>query len=116
MSSVTVVIVSESKEFPAGTTSSGIKVTVGSTAQVLTSAPYVATFEDVHAGTWDVTAAAVDANGAVLGDVITGTVTIEEPTPAPVEEPTATANTTTAATPAPTVTIDAPTSLTITVH
>ena len=79
------------------------------------SAPYVATFENVGAGEHAITAVAVDANGANLGDVITGSVTIAEPAPAPVVEPAPEAAPVAevAPAPAPEVTINVPASLTV---
>ena len=110
MSTVIVTVVSQEKSFPAGTVSSGIKVTLGDASQVLTAAPYVATFWNVGPGEHAITAVAVDANGADLGDVVTGSITIAEapeaPAPeAPVAEP--------APEPAPEVTINVPASLSV---
>jgi len=105
MSTVIVTVVSQEKSFPAGTVSSGIKVTLGDASQVLTAAPYVATFWNVGPGEHAITAVAVDANGADLGDVVTGSITIAEAPEAPVAEP--------APEPAPEVTINVPASLSV---
>jgi hypothetical protein len=80
---VSVTITTAQHSFAAGTTSTGIKVTLVSTAagatpvsQTLTSGPWVATFADVAAGEYNIEAVALDANGANLGDAISGTATV----------------------------------------
>ena len=99
MSTVVVTVVSQAQQFPQGTVSAGIKITLSNGAsQIITAAPYAATFTDVSVGAYTVVAEAVDASGAVLGASISGTVTIEAPVvpTAPVE-----------------VTIDVPATLTV---
>jgi hypothetical protein len=102
MSTVVITVASQQQQFPAGTVSAGIKVTLADVGSVvLTAAPYVATFENVPVGTHPITAEAIDAAGVVLGSSIVGSVTIEAPVvpTAPVE-----------------VTIDVPASLSVTVQ
>ena len=92
MSQVIVTLVTEQQQFPAETVAGGIRVGLaGFPDQVLTAAPFVATFNDVGPGTFEITAQAVDHAGANLGAAITGSVTIEAPAPveAPAAEPAA---------------------------
>ena len=112
MSTVVVTVVAQSQQFPEGTVSAGIKISLSNGAsQTLTAAPYAATFTDVPVGAYTITAEAVDASGAVLGASVTGTVTIEAPVEAPVVAPTEPTVTV-----APVlVTIDVPASLTVSV-
>jgi hypothetical protein len=95
---VTVTVATASESFPAGTSSSGIQVTLeGFAPVVLTAAPFVATFADVPAGaTYGVAAQTLDGAGVALGSAVTGSVDI--PTDAPV-----------------TVNLDVPTGLSISV-
>ena len=96
MSTVTITVASQSEQFPAGTVSSGIVVTLaGHDPVTLTSAPSVATFANVADGEYAITAQAVDASGVALGAAVTGSVTV--------------------ATAPATVSIDVPASLTVTV-
>ena len=88
MSTVTVTVVSQSQEFPAGTVSAGITVTLeGLPAVVLTAAPYVATFDNVAAGTYAITAQTNDASGNALGSAITGSVTVAAPAQVAIDVP-----------------------------
>ena len=74
---VTITITSAQHSFAAGTLSSGIKVTLGTLdPQVLTTAPYIATFENVDAGDYNIIAVAIDDKGNELGDAITGSATV----------------------------------------
>ena len=71
MSHIVKVTLSTSQgSFAAGTVSAGIEVTLVSSAegskavvQTLTDAPYIATFEDIEAGDYNIHAVAVDAEG-----------------------------------------------------
>jgi len=74
---VTITIASAQHSFAAGTVSAGIKVTLGTLdPQVLSTAPYIATFENVESGDYNIIAVAVDQNGNELGDAITGSATV----------------------------------------
>jgi len=80
---VTVTIATAQHSFAAGTTSTGIEVSLVSTAegatpvvQKLTGAPYIATFADIASGEYNIHAVALDAEGKELGDAITGTATV----------------------------------------
>ena len=74
---VIVTVATTPPTFPAGTVRGGIIVTLSGIAPVtLAAAPYVATFADVPAGDYSVTAQAVDAAGAALGAPATATVTV----------------------------------------
>ena len=88
MSTVTVTVASQSQQFPAGTVSAGIKVTLAGLPPVtLTAAPYVAVFDNVVAGDYAITAETVDANGNVLGTAITGSVTVAAPAEVAIDVP-----------------------------
>lgn len=123
MSTVVVTVVSQGQQFPAGTETAGIKVTLsGAPDQTLTAAPYVATFEDVGTGEFAITAQAVDKAGNALGAEITGSVTIAAPAAAPEPKPEASpAEVAPEAapvveqtpTPTPEVTVDVPSSLSV---
>jgi hypothetical protein len=103
---VTVSIVTEQHEFESNVVSGGIRVSLGdSRVQYLAAAPYDVVFANVEAGDYVITAAAVDANGVVLGDPITGSVSIAADVAEPeVKEVVV-----------PNVIIDVPTSLSVTV-
>ena len=80
---VSVTITTAQHSFAAGTTSTGIEVSLDSTAagstpvvQKLTAAPWVATFNDVTAGEYNIRAVALDGEGKELGDAIVGTATV----------------------------------------
>ena len=74
---VTITITSAQHSFAAGTVSSGIKVTLGTfEPQLLVTAPYIATFENVEPGDYNIIAVAVDGSGNELGDAITGSATV----------------------------------------
>ena len=69
---VIVTVATSPVEFPAGTVSSGIKVSMQLTggtlvSQTLSEGPFVATFVGVEAGEYTITSQAYDANGIVLG-------------------------------------------------
>jgi hypothetical protein len=125
MSTVVVTVVAQAQQFPAGTSTAGIKVSLaGFPEQTLTAAPYVAEFADVGPGEFAITAQAVDAEGNALGEAVTGSVTIAAPVveeaPAPVETPAEEVAPVEAApvveetpAPAPEVTIDVPASLSV---
>ena len=114
MSTVVVTVVTQAQQFPAGTESAGIKVSLaGFPDQTLTVAPFVAEFADVGPGEFTITAQAVDAAGNALGTAVTGSVTIAAPevAPEPVAEPTPEVAPEPA--PAPEVTVDVPASLSV---
>ena len=80
---VSVSITTAQHSFAAGTTTTGIEVTLTSTAegstpvvQKLTAAPWVATFEGVVSGDYNIRAVALDGEGKELGDAIVGTATV----------------------------------------
>jgi hypothetical protein len=103
---VTISISTEQHEFHSSVVSGGIKVSLGDArVQFLSHAPYDAIFANVDAGTYVVTAVAVDSAGNELSDPIKGSVTIE----ADVAEPAVTEVV------VPNVIIDVPTSLVVTV-
>jgi hypothetical protein len=81
---VIVTIAHGTQEFPAGTLSGGINVTLNNVVNNIPSTPYVTTFTDVPAGTYTVTAQAVDPGGNPLGTAQTATVTIPADAPATV--------------------------------
>jgi len=103
---VTVSISTEQHEFDSSVVSGGIRVSLGDNrVQFLSHAPYEAIFANVEAGTYVVTAAAVDAQGIAISEPITGSVTIEPD----VAQPEVTAVV------VPNVVLDVPTSLIVTV-
>jgi len=80
---VTVTIATAQHSFAAGTVSTGIQVSLVSTAegstpvvQKLTTAPFIATFEDVSPGDYNIHAVALDGDDKELGDAITGSATV----------------------------------------
>ena len=74
---VTVSIVTEQREFASNVVSGGIRVSLGdSRVQYLDVAPYDVIFANVEAGDYVITVAAYDNNGVVLGEAITGSVSI----------------------------------------
>jgi hypothetical protein len=80
---VTVTLSTAQASFAVGTVSAGIQVTLVSSAegstpvvQTLSAAPYIATFEDIEAGDYNIHAVAIDADGKEIGDAITGTATV----------------------------------------
>jgi len=80
---VTVTLSTAQASFAAGTVSAGIQVTLvssteGSTpvVQTLAAAPYIATFENIEAGDYNIHAVAIGADGKEIGDAITGTATV----------------------------------------
>jgi len=88
MSTVVVTVVAQAQQFPAGTETAGIKVSLaGFPDQTLTAAPYVAEFADVGPGEFAITAQTVDKSGNPLGTAVTGSVTIAAPAPAPEATP-----------------------------
>ena len=103
---VTVSIVTEQHEFESNVVSGGIRVSLGENrVQFLSHAPYEAIFANIEAGTYVVTAVAVDAQGVAISEPITGSVTIEADVAEPeVKEVVV-----------PNVIIDVPTSLSVTV-
>jgi len=126
MSTVVVTVVAQAQQFPAGTETAGIKVSLaGFPEQTLTAAPYVAEFADVGPGEFAITAQAVDKEGNPLGEAITGSVAIAAPVveeaPAPAEAPVAEVAPEAEAAPvveeapapAPEVTIDVPATLSV---
>ena len=120
MSTVVVTVVSQEQQFPAGTQTAGIKVSLaGAPDQTLTAAPYVATFENVGPGEFAITAQTVDTSGNALGAAVTGSVTIAAPAPAPETAPAPAADAAAAVVaapapaPAPEVSVDVPASLTV---
>jgi hypothetical protein len=83
MSSLLVQVTSKSQLFPAGTVAGGIQISVvgsvGSAAiapQVITSAPYNATFNDLPADAYTITAQALDGNGKPLGAAVSALQTV----------------------------------------
>ena len=77
MSSLLVQVTSKSQLFPVGTVAGGIQISVvgsaGSAAiapQVITSAPYNATFNDLPADAYTITAQAIDGSGNCLGAAV----------------------------------------------
>jgi hypothetical protein len=112
---VTVSISTEQHEFDSSVVSGGIRVSLGDSrvtiitgdnrVQFLSHAPYEAIFANVEAGTYVVTAVAVDAQGIAISEPITGSVTIEPD----VAQPEVTAVV------VPNVVLDVPTSLIVTV-
>lgn len=77
MHTVTVTVAVSPVSFPAGTQPAGIRITLGTLAPVVVAvAPYVATFSDVPAGNYPVSAQTVDASGNTLGDAVTASVTV----------------------------------------
>jgi len=103
---VTVSISTEQHEFDSSVVSGGIRVSLGDNrVQFLSHAPYEAIFANVEAGTYVVTAVAVDAQGIAISEPITGSVTIEPD----VAQPEVTAVV------VPNVVLDVPTSLIVTV-
>ena len=77
---------SQAQAFPVGTKSTGIQFSVqgnGSAIAPITiaGAPYVATFQDVPAGDYTITAQAVDATGAAIGAPVTVQQTIAPDAP-----------------------------------
>ena len=104
MSTVVVTVVAQAQQFPAGTQTAGIKVSLaGSPDQTLSAAPYVATFWNVGPGEFAITAQTVDTSGNALGAAVTGSVTIAAPAPAPETAPA----------PAVEVSVDVPASLSV---
>jgi hypothetical protein len=103
---VTVSIVTEQREFESNVVSGGIRVSLGySRVQYLSAAPYDVVFANVEAGDYVINVAAVDNNGLVLGEAITGSVSIAADVAEPeVKEVVL-----------PNVIIDVPTSLSVTV-
>jgi hypothetical protein len=73
---VTITIVTAEQSFPAGTVSAGIKVKLGDKDQTITAAPYVATFEGVEPGDYNIQAETIDSVGNSISNAITGTVTV----------------------------------------
>jgi predicted phage tail protein len=70
MSTVVVTVETTSTPFPAGTVAAGIAIALSGAPvapQVVTTAPYSASFSDVAPGTYTATAQAVDASGNALG-------------------------------------------------
>lgn len=77
MHTVTVTVAALPVSFPAGTQPAGIKVTLGTLAPVVVAAaPYAATFSDVPAGDYPISAQTVDVSGNALGDAVTASVTV----------------------------------------
>jgi len=124
MSTVVVTVVAQAQQFPAGTETAGIKVSLaGFPDQTLTAAPYVAEFADVGPGEFAITAQTVDKSGNPLGTAVTGSVTIAAPVveeaPAPAEAPAAEVAPEAAPVaeeapaPAPEVTVDVPATLSV---
>jgi len=116
MSTVVVTVVAQAQQFPAGTETAGIKVSLaGFPEQTLTAAPYVAEFADVGPGEFAITAQAVDKEGNALGAAITGSVTIAAPVveEAPAPEAEAAPVVEEAPAPAPEVTVDVPATLSV---
>ena len=103
---VTISISTEQHEFDSSVVSGGIRVSLGENrVQFLSHAPYEAIFATIEAGTYVVTAVAVDAQGIAISEPITGSVTIEPD----VAQPEVTAVV------VPNVVLDVPTSLIVTV-
>lgn len=77
MHTVVVTVATSSQSFPAGTVSGGVRITLeGQPFVLVASAPFVGTFDNVAPGQYSVSAQAVDANGADLGALVTGSVTV----------------------------------------
>ena len=77
MSSLLVQVASKSQLFPAGTVAGGIQIGVVGSAgspviapQVITSAPYNATFNNLPVDAYTITAQALDGNGKPLGAAV----------------------------------------------
>lgn len=74
MSTVTVTVASVEADQPSSTAAQGgisISISNGSAAQLITAAPYAATFTDVAPGQYTASAYAVDVNGNTVGTVMT---------------------------------------------
>lgn len=70
MSTVIVAVETQSQSFAAGTVSAGVSISLSGgavPAQVITAAPYSATFSDVAPGVYTASAQAVDAAGNAIG-------------------------------------------------
>ncbi len=72
---VAIIITTSKKEYPAGTVSVGIKVTLGELSQMMTANPVY--FDNVAPGTYQITIQAVDPQGNGIGVMLSGSVTIE---------------------------------------
>lgn len=83
MNNANINVVTAIQEFPAGTTSGGIKISISDGTneqhQVITAAPYDATFTSLAPGAYTVVAQAEDASGALLGSPVTDTFIISQP-------------------------------------
>ncbi len=77
MKKVKVSVATSISQYPAEVVSAGITITLGAAKVVLTSAPYVAVFENVEVGVYEITAVAKDADGNVLGFPVYGSITID---------------------------------------
>lgn len=85
MSAYEAVVATTSVAFPAGTVPGGIVVSiVGGASQTLTAAPYVAVL-DLVPGTYEITAMAIDHNGAALGALVSIEYTATEAAPVTVQ-------------------------------
>lgn len=70
MSTVIVAVETQSQQFPSTTVSAGVSISLSGgavPAQVISAAPYSATFADVAPGTYTASAQAVDAAGNAIG-------------------------------------------------
>jgi len=93
---VIVNVVTEVQQLAAGTVPAGIVFTIdGITPQTVAASPFTATFLEVPAGTYTVSAQAVNSTGGLLGAaIVSAPFTVEDPT----------------------VSVDIPTSITVTVQ
>lgn len=76
MHSVIVSVNTTVQQFPAETVAAGIEITLGTSTVFVRQAPYKATFDNVVAGEYVVTATAKDIDGLAIGAVVTASVTI----------------------------------------
>lgn len=70
MSTVIVTVETQAQPFPSGTVAAGVSISLSGGvlhAQLITTAPYSASFADVAPGTYTASAQAVDASGNPLG-------------------------------------------------
>ncbi len=84
MSTVIVAVETQAQQFPSTTVSAGVSISLSGgavPAQVISAAPYSATFADVAPGTYTASAVATDSAGNPLGTPI---VSVEFTVAAPV--------------------------------
>ena len=72
---VAITIATSQKEYPSGTVSAGIKVSLGVLSKMMTTNPVY--FDDVPPGTYPISIQAVDPQGKGIGMALTGSVTLD---------------------------------------